>query len=79
MSSLEFSVEKDRTAIMRVLAVEYDGELVEGLRAKVGGGWVHITPMAGRRALRVTAEGTTEEYAAELCNIIEKKVEQLTM
>jgi len=76
VSSLEFPVEKDRTEIMRVLVGEYEGELVEGLRARVDRGWVHITPMAGRRALRVTAEGATEEYAAELCGMIEKQIRQ---
>jgi mannose-1-phosphate guanylyltransferase/phosphomannomutase len=77
MSSLEFSVEKNHPAIMRALSVEYGGELVEGLRAKIDRGWVHITPIAGRRVLKVTAEGATEEYAAELCGMIKKKVGQL--
>jgi mannose-1-phosphate guanylyltransferase/phosphomannomutase len=77
VSSLEFSVEKEQSAIMRVLAAEYGGELVDGLRTRIDRGWVHITPMPGRRALKVTAEGASEEYAAELCGEIKKKIEQI--
>lgn len=74
MLSLELPVDGDRGAIMRALAGKYEGELVEGLRARVEQGWVHVTPMAGRRALKVTAEGANEEYAAELCGIIERQI-----
>ena len=74
MTSVELPLENDRGSVMRELAGEYGGELVEGVRAKVGGGYVHIAPIPGRRALRVTAEGASEEYAAELCSIVEKRV-----
>jgi mannose-1-phosphate guanylyltransferase/phosphomannomutase len=42
-------------------------ELFDGLRARVGGGWVHVAPLPGRRALRIVGEAADAEAAAELC------------
>jgi mannose-1-phosphate guanylyltransferase/phosphomannomutase len=63
------SVDGDRGRIMRELVNSHcDAELVEGFRARSGSGWVHVSPMAGRSALRVTAESASTEAAAELCD-----------
>lgn len=40
----------------------------EGLRVRTGSGWVYLTPLARRQALRVLAEGPDLELAAELCD-----------
>ncbi len=67
--SAELRLDGDRGAVMRALAsTQENAELVEGLRAKVGRGWVHVAPMPGRRALRITAEGGSEELASEICD-----------
>ncbi len=70
VSVTEVGLQGDRGAIMRSLAqsarVEA-AELFDGLRAKVQGGWVHIAPLPGRRALRIIGEAANEELAAELC------------
>ena len=35
---------------------------------RTGSGWVYLTPIARRSALRVIAEGPDLELAAELCD-----------
>ena len=49
-------------------------DMGEGLRIRLGEGWVWLAPMAGRSALRLQAEASTQEFAAELCDIISEKV-----
>ena len=62
-------VTEDRGTVMGRLAGSHGGaELVEGFRARVRGGWVHVAPLPGRAALRVTAEAASMEAAAELCD-----------
>lgn len=46
----------------------------EGLRVQLGGGWVWLAPMADRCALRLRAEAATQEFAAELCDVISQKI-----
>ncbi len=68
LHSIEIPLQNDRGAVMRALADSCDtAELVEGIRTPLRDGWVHVTPLAGRRALRITAEGATVEIATELC------------
>lgn len=70
----------DRGAIMRELAKHHgDAELIEGFRLRAREGWVHVAPMHGRDALRVTAEAVSMEAAEELCDIfsgIAKKIDR---
>ena len=79
ISTAEVTASGDRGAVMRALVTAAGGaaaegvELVEGLRARLDDGWVHVTPLPGRRALRITGEGATAEIAAELCNLFEKR------
>ena len=49
----------------------------EGVRVKVGDGWVYLSPMAGRSALRVIGEAADVETADELCDFYLKKLERL--
>lgn len=46
----------------------------EGLRVALGEGWVWLAPLAERSALRLRAEASTQEFAAELCEIISQKI-----
>ncbi|MCC8181552.1 MAG: hypothetical protein LIO45_01010, partial [Clostridiales bacterium] len=48
----------------------------EGLRIPVGEGSVWLAPVSGRSALSLRAEGPSQEFAAELCDIITEKVKQ---
>ena len=60
----------DRGRVMQALAREQsrhtDGD---GIRVRAGGGWVYLSPMARRSALRIMAEGPDLELAAELCDL----------
>ncbi len=70
----------DRGEMMRHLAERYDErdpELIDGLRARVGGGWIHVAPLAGSRALRITGEAVNSEIAAELCDDFRRLVRKL--
>ncbi|GHV20574.1 hypothetical protein FACS189425_11200 [Clostridia bacterium] len=73
---MELPLTHDRGAVMRTLAdgcADDESELYEGLRTKSRGGWVHVTPLPGRRALRITGEGMSEEIAAELCKTFRRR------
>ena len=66
----EVPLTADRGRVMQALAREYDRQSGgEGLRLRAGGGWVYLTPLARRSALRVVAEGPDLEIAAELCDL----------
>ena len=72
----------DRAAVMEALAgtMKAEGtrtELVEGIRAPVTGGWVHVSPSAGRSVLKVHSEATNVEAAEEICVDIARRVESL--
>ncbi|GHU88397.1 nucleotidyltransferase [Clostridia bacterium] len=78
LTSVELPLTHDRGAVMRSLAEgcgDGERELYEGLRAKskANGGWVHVAPLPGRRALRITGEGASEEIAAELCKTFRRR------
>lgn len=49
-------------------------DMGEGLRVRLGEGWVWLAPMENRCALRLQAEASTQEFAAELCDIISQKI-----
>ena len=48
----------------------------EGLRVRTGNGWVYLTPLARRQALRILAEGPDLELAAELCDFFAQRAIQ---
>ncbi len=48
-----------------------------GLRVRAGSGWVYVSPLARRNALRVVAECRDAELATELCELYAKKVSWL--
>lgn len=65
----EVSLSSDRGRVMQALAREHARTPTgEGLRMRTGNGWVYLTPMARRSALRIVAEGPDLELAAELCD-----------
>ncbi|MCL2004413.1 MAG: sugar phosphate nucleotidyltransferase [Oscillospiraceae bacterium] len=74
----EVAVGTDRGAVMRELARQFPGaEFSEGLCARAGGGWVRVSPLPNRRALRVIAEGMSAELAGEICADFARKIEAL--
>lgn len=46
----------------------------EGFRVRLGEGWVWMAPCADRPALRLRAEAATQEFAAELCDVISRQI-----
>ena len=65
----EVPLSSDRGRVMQALAREHARQPSgEGLRMRTGNGWVYLTPIARRSALRITAEGPDLELAAELCD-----------
>ncbi len=65
----EVPLSSDRGRVMQALAREQSRQPAgEGLRMRTGSGWVYLTPIARRSALRVIAEGPDLELAAELCD-----------
>ena len=59
----------DRGRVMQALARESARQPQgEGLRMRTANGWVSLTPLARRSALRIIAEGPDLELAAELCD-----------
>lgn len=49
----------------------------EGARVQVGDNWVYVTPISSRNALRIIAEASNMEAAAELCGEYEEKLREL--
>ena len=65
----EVPLSSDRGRVMQVLAREHARTpSSEGLRMRTGSGWVYLTPVARRSALRIMTEGPDLELAAELCD-----------
>ena len=75
----EVSVSRGRGELMRLLAQRAGTECESGsgLRLRTGGGWVYLTPLARRRAVRVVAESADMEIAAELCDLYADKIRRL--
>ena len=64
--------------VMQALARENARQSAgEGLRMRTGSGWVYLTPIARRSALRITAEGPDLELAAELCDFFAKQTAEV--
>ncbi|MDR3207276.1 MAG: NTP transferase domain-containing protein [Oscillospiraceae bacterium] len=80
VSVAEVGLRGDRGAVMRQLAAGADmeaAELFDGLRARVGSGWVHVAPLPGRRALRIAGEAADAETAEELCAAFRKRAKAM--
>ncbi|MCI8304519.1 MAG: NTP transferase domain-containing protein [Lawsonibacter sp.] len=74
----EVPLTSDRGQVMQALAREHTRKPSgEGLRMRTGSGWVYLTPMARRSALRVIAEGPDLELAAELCDFYAGRAAEL--
>jgi phosphomannomutase len=81
LSVMEVGLQSDRGAMMRQLVSTIKeselSELVDGLRVQAPGGWVHVSPLPGRRALRIIGEAASEEIAAELCAEMRDRTKKL--
>jgi len=66
----EIPLRSDRARVMQRLARQHARDYAggDGLRIRTGRGWVYLSPLARRSALRVIAEGPDLELAAELCD-----------
>ena len=64
----EVPLRAGRDRILEELAGTCGGVSEHGLRLHTGSGWVALTPLLRRPALRVLAEGPDLELAAELCD-----------
>ena len=65
----EVPLTSDRGRVMQALVRESARKPSgEGLRLRTGNGWVYLTPLTRRSALRIVAEGPDLELAAELCD-----------
>ena len=74
----EVPLSSDRGRVMRALAQEHARTSSgEGLRMRTGSGWVYLTPLARRSALRIVAEGPDLELAAELCDFYADRAAEL--
>ncbi|NCB51950.1 MAG: hypothetical protein EOM54_08740 [Clostridia bacterium] len=73
----EIPLRGSRGAIMEALAGQQGVSQGEGLRLRMGEGWVYIVPLVRRSALRVVGESYNAELAAELCDFYIKKVTQM--
>ena len=74
----EVPLSSDRGRVMQALARESARQPQgEGLRLRTGSGWVYLTPIARRSALRITAEGPDLELAAELCDFYAGRTAEL--
>ena len=75
----EVALHGDRGALMQALSRAFDeAEAMEdGLRVRMSQGWVWLSPLARRAALRVTAESRDQEIARELCDFFCRRAEEL--
>jgi mannose-1-phosphate guanylyltransferase/phosphomannomutase len=75
----ELPIRKTRGDLMQALyrAEPKAEQAGEGLRLKVGSGWVYIAPLTRRPALKVVGEGFDAELAEELCNFYVEKARKL--
>jgi mannose-1-phosphate guanylyltransferase/phosphomannomutase len=53
-------------------------ELFEGIKINHEKGWTLILPDSDKPLCRVYSDGSTEEYAEELCSFYEDKINRLT-
>lgn len=74
----EIPLSAGRSQVMQALFREYGPQSGgEGLCLRAGGGWVRLSPLARRSALRVVAEGPDLEAAAELCDFYAGRAAEL--
>lgn len=74
----EVPLSSDRARVMQALAREHARKPTgEGLRMRTGNGWVYLTPITRRSALRIVAEGPDLELAAELCDFYAGRAAEL--
>jgi mannose-1-phosphate guanylyltransferase/phosphomannomutase len=75
----EIPLQGERGAVMRAMAAygsEMAAEMAAGLRLDTGRGFVHISPLRERSALRIRSESENEEAAEELCVEFERRARE---
>ncbi len=80
-ASREVPLSGGRGAVMQAIAGAHPAarSAGEGLRLRTGGGWVYMTPLTRRSALKVVAEGPDTETAAELCDFYAGQIQRLDL
>ncbi|SMC90605.1 sugar phosphate nucleotidyltransferase [Papillibacter cinnamivorans] len=76
----EVALAKNPGSVMQELAesfVSEEKELFDGLRVHTHSGWVRVTPLYGRRGLRIVGESAEEEIAEELCADFERRIKKI--
>jgi mannose-1-phosphate guanylyltransferase/phosphomannomutase len=76
----EIPLQGERGAVMRAMAAygsEMAAEMAAGLRLDTGRGFVHISPLRERSALKIRSESETEETAEELCVEFERRAREI--
>ena len=78
LRSREVPLRRSRGELMQVLAAAAGAEPAgDGVRLRQGQGWVYLSPLTRRPALRVVGEGPDLETAAELCDFFAQQVRKL--
>ncbi|MDD6308927.1 MAG: sugar phosphate nucleotidyltransferase [Clostridia bacterium] len=68
----------DKGRIIRFLSEHAENtETTDGVKILEKGGWVLVLPDAEKPACRVIAHGDTEEYAAELIDLYDEKIQEI--
>ena len=76
----EVPVSSARASVMRELSAscaEFSTELISGIRADLGSGWVHIAPSATRPVIKITGESADMEAAEELCLTVQQWAQEI--
>lgn len=74
----EVPILSDQREVLEALLGRPPGA-VKGARLRTDKGWVYLYPLPGRSALRVVAEGTDLELAAELCDFYAGRAARLDL
>ena len=73
----EIPLLSDQGEVLELLLGKPTEAVEEGTRIRTDKGWVYLYPLPGRSALRVVAEGTDLELAAELCDVYAGRASRL--
>lgn len=76
----EISLRGDRGSVMRLMSSSCAGmasEISSGLRFNTDRGYVHISPLRSRSALKIRTESYNEEMAEELCAEFERRTREI--
>ena len=77
--SREISLHRGRSAVMDAFTSQFRRAepAGKGVRLNTGMGWVYVTPLIRRPAVRLLTEGADAETAEELCGFYENEIRRL--